>query len=191
MKSIAIPLLAIAIASTLAACTPPDDAQNAAAQPAPAPEAAAEPAPPAATSALPALRALDDAQRAETLATSTNCNLESADAQPFAGDDVTLTTLSSTKVTGWLKNDRAGVAVEGATLRFETIEKSQVWEVPLTLSIARDDLSPTQGQSTPTPGFEVVFDASALPTGRYHLYLAYRADGVLSGCDNGRYIVVP
>ncbi len=196
MKFIAAPLLAIAIASTLAACTPPDDAQNAAASPAQtaespvvAPPAAETPAMPVA-STNPALRALSNDERAQTLAPAASCNLESVDGQPFAGADIALATLSAVKATGWLKADRVGSAVGQPALRFEVADKTQLWEVPVQTTIARDDLSPKDNEAA-TPGFEVAFDAGALPSGRYHLYLAYKVDGVLSGCDNGRYITIP
>lgn len=196
MKSIAAPLLAIAIASTLAACTPPDDAQNAASQPAQTAESPAV-APPAAetpttpiASTSPALRALTDDERAQTLAPATSCNLESADGQSFSGADIALATLSSVKVTGWLKADRTGSTVDQPVLRVESMDKAQLWDLPVQTTIARDDLSSGAADAV-TPGFEATFDAGALPSGRYHLYLAYRIDGVLSGCDNGRHVTIP
>ena len=193
MKSIAVTLLAVALASTLTACTPPDDAQKVAAQPAPAAEAPvvetpAEPAAPAAPTA-PSLRALDEAGRAEPLAAATNCNLESADGVPFAGTDITLATPMSVKMTGWLRSDRADTVVEQLTLRFEGADKTQLWEIPVDATIARDDL-PSMAVDKGTPGFEVAFDAGALPAGRYHLYLAYKVGGVLTGCDNGRHVAI-
>lgn len=193
MKSIAAPLLAIAIASTLAACTPPDDAQNNPAQPAPTTEAPAAESPAVDTPAapvVPALRALTEAERAQPLAPATNCNIESADGVSFAGEDITPATLSVVKATGWLKADRVGAAVAQAALRFEAADKTQLWEVPIQTTIARDDLTPSATDSA-KPGFEVTFDAGILPSGRYHLYLVHQADGVLSGCDNGRYIATP
>lgn len=194
MKSIATPLLAIAIASTLAGCTPPDDAaQNTAASPAPttaAPAPAETPAPSPAAPVNPTLRALTDAERAQALAPATNCNLESADGQPFAGADIALTTLSAVKATGWLRADSAGAVIEQPTLRFEAADKTQLWDAPIQTTIARDDL-PSAASGAATPGFEVTVDAGALPSGRYHLYLAYKVDGTWSGCDNGRAITIP
>lgn len=190
MKSIAVPLLAVALASTLAACTPPDDAQKAVAQPAPVAEAPAVEAPtkPAAPT-VPVLRELTEAERAESLVAATNCNIESAADASFAGADITLATPTAAKVTGWLRADRAGSAIEQPVLRIEAADKSRLWESPVHATIARDDL-PSADAETGTPGFEAVFDAGALPPGRYHLYLGYRADGVLIGCDNGRHIVI-
>jgi len=196
MKSIACSLLAVALASALAACTPPDDAQNATATP-PAVEPAAEPAvaaDPAASAEpaapqLPVIAALDDAQRAETVVAATRCNLESVDGQSFTGTAITLAAPSAAKATGWLKAERAAAVVERPTLRIEAEDKSRVWEVPLQLAIAREDLGASADDAA-TPGFDLAFDAGALPSGRYHLYLTHRVDGVLHGCDNGRYVTL-
>jgi len=193
MKTMTASLLALALASTLAACTKPDDAQTPAAQPAPAAEtpaaeAPAEPAAPAAPAAS-TLRALGEAERAETLVAATDCNLESADGAAFAGADVSLATPSAVKVSGWLKAARAGSPVEQLALRFEAADKTQLWDIPLQATIVRDDL-PVPDTDASASGFEATVDAGALPPGRYHLYLAYRADGVLMGCDNGRYVAV-
>lgn len=190
MKFITAPLLALALASTLTACTPPDDAQNTTAQPVPAPEMPATEKPPeAATVVIPTLRSLDETQRAESVVPATSCNLESADGLPFAGADLTLTTPVAVKVTGWLRADRAGAVVEKPTLRVETEDKAQLWDIPVLTTIARDDLSPAVTGAA-MPGFEADFDASVLAAGRYHLYLAYKVDGILTGCDNGRYIKI-
>ena len=185
MKSTMVPLLALALVSTLAACTPPDDAQS----PAPAVETPGnEKTPVAVAAAIPALRRLDETERAEPLVPAKGCNLESADGLSFAGEDITPTTPATVKVTGWLRADRGSVAAEKPTLRVEVLDKAQLWDVPVLTTIARDDLP--SAATDAAPGFEIVFDASALPAGRYHLYLAYRIDGALAGCDNGRYITI-
>ena len=193
MKSIAYSLLAVALASALAACTPPDDAQNATATPpavAPVaePAVAADPVAPAAPQ-LPVIAALDDAQRAETVIAATLCNLESVDGQAFTGTAITLAAPSAVKATGWLKAERPAAVVERATLRIEAEDKSRVWEVPVQLAIAREDLG-ASADGAATPGFDLAFDAAALPSGRYHLDLTHRVDGVLYGCDNGRYVTL-
>ena len=36
----------------------------------------------------------------------------------------------------------------------------------------------------------VAFDAGALASGRYHVYLAYRAGDKLYACDNGRHVAI-
>jgi|GEM_PF-900812 len=193
MKSIATPLLVLALASTLAACTPSDEAQPPADQAAPTAEAPAtetpaEPVPPAAP-AVPALRPLGEAERAEALVTTANCNLESADGVAFAGTDITLATPSAIKVSGWFKADRAGAPVEQLALRFESADKTQLWDIPLQATIVRKDL-PVPDTDASASGFEAVVDAGALPAGRYHLYLAYRIDGGLAACDNGRHVAI-
>ncbi len=190
MKSIAVPLLAVALASTLAACTPPEGAQKAVEQPAPAAETPAiETQPEPAAPTIPALRALNDAEGAESLIAATDCNLESIDGVAFSGTDITLATPIAAKAAGWLKSGNADAVAEQLTLRFESVDKTRLWEIPVAATIARDDLSSAAADKG-TPGFEVAFDASALPAGRYHLYLTYRVGGVLSGCDNGRHIAI-
>lgn len=192
MKSLVRSLLAVALLSALAACTPPDDAQNAAATPPaePATEQPVEPpAPPApAAPQLPAVVALDDAQRAETVLAASECNLESIDGQSFSGTAITLATSSAVKATGWLKVKHSATEVADTTLRIETEDKSRVWAVPVQLVIAREDLTSSEEGGAATPGFDLAFDASGLSSGRYHLYLTHRVDGVLYGCDNGRYV---
>lgn len=193
MKSIAAPLLALALASTLAACTPPDEAQTPDAEPAPAAgtpaaQTPAEPAAPAAPS-VPALRALGEAERAETLVAMTDCNLESADGVAFTAADISLAAPSATKVSGWLKAGRVGSTVEQLALRFESADKTQLWDIPIQATIVRDDLANPDTDASAS-GFEAVVDAGALPAGRYHLYLAYRIDGVLAACDNGRHVAI-
>jgi hypothetical protein len=193
MKSVATPMLAIAIASMLVACTPPEGAQDTAVVPAqtaePPPVVETAPPPPS-TPVLPPLRALTEAEHAQALAPATNCNLESIDGQAFVGTDIALATLSALKATGWLRADRAGSVIEQPALRFESEDKARLWEVPIQTSIARDDL-PAAATDGGLPGFELTFDASTLSSGRYHLYLAYKVDGAWSGCDNGRHITIP
>ncbi len=193
MKSIAAPLLVFALASTLAACSPPDDSQNPAVQQAPtaetpAAETSAEPAAPAAPEVL-AVRALGEAERAEALVAAADCNLESADGAAFAGADITVATPSVMKVSGWFMADRAGAPIEQLALRFEAADKARLWDIPLQTTIVRGDL-PVPDTNGSASGFEAIVDAGALPSGRYHLYLAYRADGVLTSCDNGRHISI-
>lgn len=181
-------LLAAALAASLSACNAPAPPAQPEATSPPATDTAppATPEPPPAP-AVPALRALDDAQRAEVLvaATAGTCNLESVDGQAFAGADVTLSVPNAGKATGWLKGE-GGVAPESPVLRIESDDKSKVWDIAVTPDMARDDLGADGG----TPGFQVEFDAGALPSGRYHLYLAYRSGGALHACDNGRHIQV-
>lgn len=191
MKTMTASLLALALASTLAACTKPDDAQAPAAPTAEAPAAETPPEPAAvpAAPAVPALRELGDAERAEALVAAKTCNLESADGAAFAGADITLATPSAMKVSGWFKDDRAGAPVEQLALRFESADRAQLWDIPLQATIVRNDL-PASNASAAASGFEAVIDAGALSAGRYHLYLTYRADGVLAACDNGRHVAI-
>ncbi|MGN6150677.1 MAG: hypothetical protein ACTHOH_01555 [Lysobacteraceae bacterium] len=185
-------LIAASLAVSLAGCTaPPQPAADAQADKAsptaqPVAEKPAEAAPPAQPAGPPTLRELDEAQRAEVLVAAKSCNLESADGQAFSGADLTLSMPNTGKATGWLRADDATLAPESPMLRFESEDRAHVWEVPVQLTVARDDLSPAGG----TPGFDAAFDAGALASGRYHVYLAYRAGDKLYACDNGRHVSV-
>jgi hypothetical protein len=186
-------LIAAALAASLAACSaptppaadvPPADKTPPAAEP--VAQQPAETPPPAQPAGPPALRELDEARRAEVLVAAKNCNLESADGQAFSGADLTLSMPDTGKATGWLRADDATVTPESPVLRFESEDRTHVWEVPVQLTVARDDLSPAGG----TPGFDAAFDAGVLASGRYHVYLAYRAGDKLYACDNGRHVSV-
>jgi hypothetical protein len=188
MKPASLLVLSTLVCLT-AACSKPEPAQPAAADtPKPVaaePAPAAEPVPAAPT--LPVLRLLSDDQRAEVVVADTaHCNLESADGQAFAADDLSLVTPDAGKASGWLRASDDAATPESPVLRFESEDKTRMWEVPVALTLPRDDLTPAGG----TPGFSVEFDAGALPAGRYHLYLAYRLGGTLHGCDNGRHVKV-
>ena len=182
-------LLARSVLVCLAACSRPEPvtALEPSATPTTEPTPATEP-PPQAAPSIPALQLLDDAQRMEALVPdSGQCNLEAADDQAFGGADIALVTPSMAKASGWLRAAGDGGATpEFPALRVEIEDKSRVWEVPVALTIARDDLAAAGSM----PGFSVSFDAGALPAGRYHLYLTYRLGGALHACDNGRYVSV-
>lgn len=184
------PILIASLALAIAACTPPDNADPAKVEPvaAPAPTEAPAATPPAVEAPSAQLRALTEAERAESAMSSTNCNLESIGGQVFADGDLSLTSPSAAKATGWLKADRAGVAIADAAIRIESEDRSQVWAMPLAYGLSREDLSAGSPSSDAAFGFEAELDANSLPSGRYHAYLAYRAEGVLYSCDNGRHI---
>lgn len=184
-------LIAAALAAALAGCSAPEqpaaDAQ--ADETPPAAEPAAQPpaeTPPPAPAGPPALRELDEAQRTEALVAAKGCNLESVDGQSFSGADVSLSMPNAGKATGWLRAEDATATLESPALRFESEDKSHVWEVPVQPAIARADLAPAGG----TPGFEAAFDAGVLASGRYHLYLTYRIGDKRYACDNGRHVSV-
>ena len=186
------PILIVSLALAIAACTPPDKADTdkvePAAAPAPAPTDTPAATPPAVETPSKHLQALAEAERAESATSSTNCNLESIGGQVFTDGDLSLTSPSAAKATGWLKVDRAGVAIADAAIRIESEDRSQVWAMPLVYGLNRVDLSAGSPSSDAAFGFEAALDANSLPSGRYHVYLAYRAEGVLYACDNGRHI---
>ncbi len=188
MKNIPILMASGLTALVLTACSPPDG-ENAAppAQPAATDAAATETAPAAeeAKPALPTPTLLDAARTAESIVVAGKCNIESADGRMFSAEPLVIENKASAKVTGWLLANEQGAAPAEPVLRIESSDKSQVWQLPLQLVIARDDLG---GSAGATPGFEAAFDASTIPAGRYHLYLAFRGESALMACDNGRHV---
>lgn len=190
------PILIASLALAIAACTPPDNADPAKVEPVAAPAPAEAPAtttpaveaPRAVEAPSTQLRALAEAERAEKSISSRSCNLESIGGQAFADSDMPLSSPSAVNATGWLKADRDGVAIEDAAIRIESEDRSLVWGMPLVYGINRKDLSTASPSADAPFGFEAQLDANSLPSGRYHVYLAYRAEGVLYSCDNGRHI---
>lgn len=157
----------------------------------PRPEAASAPAstPPAIQpAAIDPLVPLGDAQRDDVLTPAFSCNLDAIDGVVFSGVDLAVDDPGDIVATGWLVPE-GGPTAESVVLRVENADKSQVWEVPVSLDLARNDLPNAAG--TNGAGFSKHFDASALPSGRYHLYLAYTMADRLMGCDNGRFVVLP
>lgn len=144
--------------------------------------------PPVAQAGIDAIVPLAEAERDEVLNPSFTCNLSAIDGVVFAGEDLSLADPGDVVATGWLIPE-GGPTAESVALRIESADKSQVWEVPVSLDIPREDLPNASG--TNGGGFSRNFDASALQPGRYHLYLAYRTAGRLMGCDNGRFVVIP
>lgn len=186
-------VISAAVALLLAGCSEPagTGAANApspapTAQPAPADAAntgtAATPKPAAAAPQRLPLEALQ-----KTLRPSTTCNLEYLGDTLLGAEAVQAGTRSLT-FKGWLGNE-AG-AVEQPALRFETADdKSAVWAVPITLGEKRDDVVASTGKAAfANAGFNVEVDASTLPPGRYHLYLAHESGDAVDVCDNGRYV---
>lgn len=186
MKRIPLLMASSLAALILTACTPPEGSDAAPAQPASQTASGADTGAGAGEvkSALPALALLDAAGTAEAIVVAGKCNIESADGQMFGADPLAVANKANAKVTGWLLADAQGAAPADPVLRLESADKSQVWQLPLQLTIGRDDLAAAGS----TPGFEAAFDAAALPAGRYHLYLAFRGEAGLMACDNGRHI---
>lgn len=186
MKRIPLLMASGLAALILTACSPPEDEGATPEQSTPPPAASVDTG--AATgevkSALPVPALLDAARTTEAFVVAGKCNIESADGRMFAADPLSVENKANAKVTGWLLSDAQGSALVEPVLRIESSDKSQVWQLPLQLAIGRDDLAANGS----TPGFEAGFDATALPAGRYHLYLAFRGDAGLMACDNGRHI---
>lgn len=174
------PLLApAALALLLSACTEPQT--TAPAEQAPA---AAQPEPAESASALPRAALLDAAAKDQPLVVAGECKIESAAEQAFTGTSLPVDDKTKLKVTGWLKPGADGAVIAEPALRIESADKSQVWQHPIQLSIARDDVAANGAAA----GFELVVDASDVPAGDYHLYLVFKSGQGLGSCDNGRYV---
>lgn len=168
-----------ALALLLSACTEPQ---------APAPveqsPASVQPEPAESAPALPKANALDAAAKEQPLVVAGECNIESAAGQLFTGTSLPVDDKSKLKITGWLKPGADGAAIAEPALRIESADKSQIWQHPVRLSVARDDVA-VNGAAA---GFELDVDASDIPTGNYHLYLVFKGGQGLGSCDNGRYV---
>lgn len=91
-------------------------------------------------------------------------------------------------VGGWVvREDGQGVPTN-VWLRLEDATKQYVWEIDVPVDGVREDVA--RARSNPAlvkSGFYTLVDMQEIPTGRLHLYLAYR-DRVVGGefgCDNG------
>ena len=189
--------LSVACVLALSACAPSGSETVSPAASSPAETAAALPQTPSApASGQPGIQSagidplvpLDEAQRDDVLTPAFSCNLDALDGAVFSGTDLTVDDPGDIVATGWLVPE-GGTTAESVALRVESADKSQVWQVPVSLDLARHDLPNAAG--TNGAGFSKNFDASALPSGRYHLYLAYTMSDRLMGCDNGRFVVFP
>lgn len=189
MKNIPLLMATSLTALVLAACSPPEG-EGAAQAPAQPPAQDAAPAVDDGVAAgnvkpaLPTPTLLDAAATAEPIVVAGKCNMESSDGRAFSAEPLVIENKGHTKVTGWLLANEQGAAPSEPVLRIESSDKSQVWQLPLQLSISREDLV----ASGSTPGFDAALDAAAIPAGRYHLYLAFRSEAGLMACDNGRHI---
>lgn len=174
------PLLApVTLALLLSACTEPQTATPAEQAPAAAQPETAESSP-----ALPKVSLLDAAAKDQPLIVAGECNIESVAGQAFTGTSLPVGDKAKLKVTGWLKPGADGAAIAEPALRIESADKSQIWQHPIQLSVVRDDVAANGVAS----GFELVVDASDIPAGNYHLYLAFKSAQGLGSCDNGRYV---
>lgn len=186
MKRFSCLLTPAALALLLSACSEPQQAapvQQAPAAPQAGPSVAdAEPA--QAAPAVPKATLLDAAAKDQPLVVAGECNIESAAGQPFAGASVAVDDKSKLKVTGWLKSGADGAAITEPALRIESADKSQIWQQPIQLTIARDDVA-ADGAAA---GFELTVDASDVPAGNHHLYLVFKNAQGLGSCDNGRHV---
>ena len=87
---------------------------------------------------------------------------------------------------GWVvREDGQGIPAI-VWLRLEDTAKQYVWEIDVPVGGVREDVA--QARSNPAlvnSGFSTLVDMQGIPTGRFHLYLAYQVPGGEFGCDNG------
>lgn len=137
------------------------------------------------------LRKLSEAEAIEALSPSTFCNIEFLDGQLFTDQDLRASGGEEATVSGWVGDEVTKGLPTNPMLRFEKAgNKMQVWEVPLSLGLKREDVA--AAHSSPgvvDAGFSRKFPVSKLGADRYHVLLTYQASGKRYGCDSGRYAI--
>ena len=123
---------------------------------------------------------------AEALVPAKGCNIETLDGSPYL-TETSRPQGATVQIAGWVIDPARQSMPANAVLRLENQDRRDAWSVPLRPDIARPDVALDHGgQAAYTPsGFKVAVDTSALPVGRYHLYIEYAAAGKSYACDNG------
>jgi hypothetical protein len=181
-------LLAAMTACLAAACQEPNAVPAQVATP-PAPTATAPAtasAPAAAPGAVP--RELSAEEVGVELKPDTMCNLERIDnqlldsSQPFTPAD-----RHRAVVTGWIGDESTKALPSAPALMIRQVGSSRVWQVPVELTVSRDDVAKATGVAAlKMSGFSLDADLSALPAGSYRMVLVHDRDGGRLACDNGR-----
>lgn len=117
-----------------------------------------------------------------------NCNLERLNGDLFGAQPLMLNAAQTNTITGWV--DPSGVDDPHFWLRFDDTQAKRYLHAPIQLTIQRPDVQTSDPDAPRVSGFEVRVPANALPSGRYHAYLAIQSGGVTHICDNGRHMEV-
>ena len=164
---IRLPLAALAVALSLAACgqKPGDQAQAPAAEEAPA--AAPAPAPAPAPATLVDFSTFDG-NTLPTETTNKECALDTVNGQPPAGTPA-LEPGSSAAVGGWAGNG-AGQVATGFHL---VLKGTQSYSAPINIGIARPDVAASlNSPGLENSGFTLDFSLMNVATGNYAAYVA-------------------
>ncbi|RCS31503.1 hypothetical protein DEO45_02185 [Rhodanobacter denitrificans] len=89
-------------------------------------------------------------------------------------------------VGGWIASPQ--LSSPSFLLRFEDKAQGHYFQVPVSLSVARPDVSANNPGVPLVSGFVQGLPVHAVPAGQYHIYLAVEAGGKVSICDNGRHV---
>jgi hypothetical protein len=180
--------LAVAIGGLAMACQEPNavPAQNASTPSAPAAPASGPAAAPVSVGQVPKELSAEAVQ--VVLQPDTLCNLERIDnrllgsSEPFTPADS-----HNMVITGWMGDESTKVLPQAPVLMIRQVGASRVWEIPLALTVSRDDVAKaTSAAALKTSGFELKADLSVLPAGTYRMVLVHDRDGGRFACDNGR-----
>lgn len=118
-----------------------------------------------------------------------SCNLEYVDAITLlASVPAILKNGQSHTFKGWI--DGSGYTQPTYWLRFDDPTTNRYLQMPLALTIRRPDVQKADTAAPLVSGFNVNLPASALPAGRYHVYLATKSGDATHVCDNNRSIEI-
>jgi len=175
------------LVSSLAGCSDPGTA----------PVAKTEPtttAPAAAAAVVPTARALVSSQPVSTegaVGLNQDCNIEGVDGRLFETAALEVARTGVHEFTGWIVNAPAGAIPKNLKLVVNGVaETSGVWTSEAVTMIERKGVAETRGYPAElaNSGFSFKVDISALPVGKYHVFVMAADEKGLMTCDPGRQI---
>ncbi|HEY8587564.1 MAG TPA: hypothetical protein VIL60_12695 [Rhodanobacter sp.] len=118
----------------------------------------------------------------------TTCNIESFDNASFQSTPSEAALSATHSVSGWVAAPQS--TPPSFWLRLDDKTQGHYFQARLTPSIKRPDVAASaRNPSLPEDsGFVLDLPVNAVPAGKYHLYLAVRAGGKISICDDGRQV---
>lgn len=118
----------------------------------------------------------------------TTCNIEGFDGASFQSVPTEAELSAKHVVSGWVAAPH--LTAPSFWLRLDDKVQGHYFQMRVTPSVKRPDVAST-ASNPPMPldsGFMLDLPVNAVPAGSYHLYLAARADGKFSICDDGRQV---
>jgi hypothetical protein len=121
---------------------------------------------------------------------ASDCNLEQLDGMDLGATPVAIPRSDGSLVAkGWLFSRQSqGVPAQ----RWLRLVGDESWDAPILQNLPRPDVPAyfRVGDWAAPSGFQQWSGLREVPAGRYHLLLAYRENGQLFLCDNGRVVEI-